>query len=139
MAKIFYAHYKLIVIVVVEGDAMATVTVVITESPYGRLNALTGLRYAAQALMDGHEVNVFFIQDGVQVPTKKLAKGLPEERFNVQEWLEKVIEGGAEIKVCGFCADWRGLTQDDYLEKAKVAAMSDLVEWTIKSDKVVTF
>lgn len=118
---------------------MVTVTVVITESPYGSLNALTGLRFAAQALADGHEVNVFFIQDGVQVPTKRLPEGLTEERLNIRGWLNKVVEGGAELKVCGFCTSWRGLTQDDYLEKARIATMSDLVEWTIKSDKVVTF
>lgn len=120
-------------------EAMATITVVISESPYGRLNALTGLRFAAQALTDGHKVNIFFIQDGVQVPKKKLPEGLPEERFSIRQWLNKVIKGGAEIKVCGFCADWRGLTQDDYVEKAKVAAMRDLVEWTTKSDKTITF
>ena len=118
---------------------MATITVVITESPYGRLNALTGLRFASQALTDGHKVNVFFIQDGVQVPKKKLPEGLPEERFDIRGWLNKVSKGGAEMKVCGFCASWRGQTQDDYVEKAKIAAMSDLDDWTIESDKVVTF
>jgi sulfur relay (sulfurtransferase) complex TusBCD TusD component (DsrE family) len=40
---------------------MATITVVISKPPYGRLNALTGLRFATQALTDGHKVNVFFM------------------------------------------------------------------------------
>lgn len=118
---------------------MVTITVVVTEAPYGRLNALSGLRFAAQALADGHKVNVFFIQDGVQVPIKKLPEGLTEERFNVRGWLNEVIDGGAEIKICGFCANWRGMTQDDFIEKSQIASMSDLVEWTTTSDKVVTF
>jgi sulfur relay (sulfurtransferase) complex TusBCD TusD component (DsrE family) len=118
---------------------MVAITVVISEAPFGRLNALTGLRLAAQALAEGHKVNVFFIQDGVQVPLKKLPEGLREEKFNVREWLNKVIDGGAEIKICGFCADWRGMTDEDFIEKANIATMSDLVEWTTTSDKVITF
>ena len=118
---------------------MAIITVVISNLPYGRLNALTGLRFATQALTDGHKVNVFFMQDGVQVPKKDTPEGLPEGRFDVRGWLNKVINGGAEIKVCGFCSDWRGLTQDDYIEKAKIASMKDFVDWAIESDKIVTF
>jgi tRNA 2-thiouridine synthesizing protein D len=118
---------------------MATITVVISKPPYGRLNALTGLSFATQALTDGHKVNVFFMQDGVQVPKKGTPEGLPGERFDVRGWLNKVINGGAEMKVCGFCANWRGLTQDDYIEKAKVVSMKDFVDWTIESDKVVSF
>jgi sulfur relay (sulfurtransferase) complex TusBCD TusD component (DsrE family) len=118
---------------------MATITVLISNPPYGRLNALTGLRFATQALTDGHKVNVFFIQDGVLVPKKDTPEGLPVERFDVRGWLNQVINGGAEMKVCGFCSDWRGLTQDDYIKETKVASMKDLVDWTIESDKVVTF
>jgi sulfur relay (sulfurtransferase) complex TusBCD TusD component (DsrE family) len=84
-------------------------------------------------------VKVFFIQDGVQVPKKDTPERLLGERFDVRGWLNKVINDGAEMKVCGFCADWRGLTQADYVEKAKVASMKDFVDWTIESDKVVTF
>lgn len=118
---------------------MATFTVVITESPYSRLNALTGLRFAQQALQDGHKVNIFFVQDGVHVPVAVLPAGLPDERMNVREWLEKAITAGAQLKVCGFCAEWRGLKQDDYLRQARVATMHDLVEWVRESDKVITF
>lgn len=118
---------------------MATFTVVITESPYARLNALTGLRFATQALEDGHKVNVFFVQDGVHVPVRALPTGLPDERMDIRGWLEKVIKAGAQLKVCGFCAEWRGLKQEDYLQKARLATMHDLVEWVRESDRVITF
>jgi len=51
---------------------MATVTLVISEGPYGRLNANTALRVASAALKDGHKVNIFLTQDGVGVGLKRL-------------------------------------------------------------------
>jgi sulfur relay (sulfurtransferase) complex TusBCD TusD component (DsrE family) len=68
---------------------MATITVVISNPPYGRLNALAGLRFATQALKERHKVNVFFMQDGVLVPKKDTPEGLPAQRFDVRGWLNR--------------------------------------------------
>ena len=48
------------------------------------------------------------------------------------------IKGGV-IGVCGTCMDARGLTEDELIEGSHKSTLSELTEWTIEADKVLTF
>jgi len=119
---------------------MATITIVITEGPYGRLNANTALRVAIAALEDGHKVNIFLTQDGGWVGTKGLDPKAHGGFLDLATYLGKVIDDeDAEIRVCSYCAELRGLAKENYPEKFEMATAHDLLEWILKSDKVITF
>ena len=111
-------------------------TVVITEAPYGRERAYTALRFALTALVEGHKVNIFLIQDGVYVAKKSQS---PAEFPSYLNYLEEAIKEGANVKLCTPCSKARGLKSEDFFEGPEMGAMPDLVRWVAESDKTVTF
>lgn len=116
---------------------MVTFTVIIFESPYAKERALSALRFAWTADLEGNKVNIWLFENGVYLAKKgqKPAQGLT----NYGQMLADLIAGGVEVKACGVCAEARGLTQTDLLDGVKLATIHDLVEWTTNSDKVLTF
>ncbi len=111
-------------------------TVVITTAPYGKERAYSALRFALTSLIEGIDINIFLIEDGVYV-AKKNQK--PAEVPNYMEYLQNCIESGATVKVCGPCCIARGLSEDDLIDDVKLATMHDLVNFVKESDKVITF
>lgn len=116
---------------------MATFTIIILEAPYAKERALTALRFAWTADLEGHKVRIWLFENGVYLAKKsqKPAQGLT----NYGQMLEDMIKGGVEVKSCVVCADARGLTQADLFDGIKLATVHDLIEWTLDSDKVLTF
>ncbi len=114
---------------------MATFTIVVSEAPYGREKAYTSLRFALTALLDGHKVNIFFVQDGVYVAKKPQN---PAEFPSILAYLEEAIKEGANVKICTPCANARGISEETIVNGAKLGTMHDLVEWAAKSDQVIT-
>lgn len=116
---------------------MTIFTVIIFEAPYAKERALSALRFAWTADLEGHKVRIWLFENGVYLAKKgqKPAQGLT----NYGQMLEDLIKGGVEVKACAVCADARGLTQADLLDGVKLATVHDLIEWTIDSDKVITF
>jgi tRNA 2-thiouridine synthesizing protein D len=116
---------------------MTTFTLIIYEAPIAKERALSALRFAFTADLEGHRVRIWLFENGVYLAKKgqKPAQGLT----NYGEMLEDLIKSGVEVKACIVCADARGLTQADLLDGVKLATVHDLVEWTVNSDKVLTF
>ncbi len=116
---------------------MTTFTIIIFEAPYAKERALSALRFAWTASLEGHKINIWLFENGVYLAKKgqKPAQGLT----NYGETLENLIKDGAQVKACVVCADARGLTQTDLMDGVKLATIHDLVEWTVNSDKVITF
>ncbi len=116
---------------------MVTFTLIIYEAPYAKERALSALRFAWTADLEGHKVRVWLFENGVYLGKKgqKPAQGLS----NYGQMLEDLVNGGVEVKGCGVCADARGLTQADLIDGVKLATIHDLVEWTVNSDKVIVF
>ncbi|MCW3999691.1 MAG: DsrE family protein [Candidatus Bathyarchaeota archaeon] len=116
---------------------MATLTVIIFESPIAKERALSALRFAWTADLEGHKVRIWLFENGVYLAKKgqNPAQGLT----NYGKMLEDLVKGGVETKACVVCAEARGLKQDELIDGVKLATIHDLVEWTTTSDKVVTF
>jgi len=115
---------------------MGKFTVVISEAPYGREKAYTALRFAISSLVDGHEVNLFLVQDGVFVGLN--GQG-PKQFPNHFELLKSFIEEGGKLRICGVCIDARGVNKDDLIDGAEVVGMHEFVEWVAESEKVLMF
>jgi tRNA 2-thiouridine synthesizing protein D len=116
---------------------MATFTIIIFEAPYAKERALSALRVAWTADLEGNKVRIWLFENGVYLAKKgqKPAQGLT----NYGQMLEDMIKGGVEVKACIVCAEARGLTETDLFDGVKVATVHELVEWTTTSDKVITF
>ncbi len=112
------------------------ITVIISQAPYGRERAYTALRFALTALLEGEDVKIFLIEDGVYLAKRDQD---PDEMPNHLELLKQCIEQGAEVKACGPCSKARGLSEDDFIDGVEVATMHDLVNWVRESDNVIFF
>ncbi|MDK2790059.1 MAG: hypothetical protein PWP15_566 [Methanothermococcus sp.] len=111
-------------------------TVILSSAPYGKESAYTGLRFALTSLLEGIDVNIFLIEDGVFVAKKGQN---PAEVPNYMEYLKNCIEAGAVVKACGPCGKARGLSDDDLIDGVEFGTMHDLVNFVKESDNVVNF
>ncbi len=118
---------------------MRTVTIILTEAPYGTDRPYNALRLAA-ALQEGQapaRVRVFLMCDAVGVGLR--GQSAPNEDLNLGWRLEGLIARGAEVAVCGLCAETRGLAGAAWIEGVRMGSMPELACWVAESDSVLTF
>ncbi len=116
---------------------MVTFTIIIFDAPVATERALSALRFAWTADLEGHKVHVWLFENGVYLAKKgqKPAQGI----INYGQMLEDLVKGGVEVKACVVCAEARGLTQTELIDDVKLATIHELIEWSANSDKVMTF
>jgi len=122
---------------------MATITVVVGDPPYGKERVYTALRFSLVALHEGHQVNMFVLEDAVfaakrgQRPPEMPVgdAGMP----NCEQLLAATIQEGLKVKTCRVCSAERGLSAEELIENVEMASMVDLVDWVVSSDKTVSF
>ncbi len=116
---------------------MTTFTIVIYDAPIAKERALSALRFAWTADLEGHKVRLWLFENGVYLAKKnqKPAQGLT----NYGQMLEDLVKGGVEVKACVVCAEARGIASTELIDGVKLATIHELVEWTANSDKVITF
>lgn len=113
------------------------ICVIITSGPYTHEIAYSGLRFVNTALLDGHEVKLFLLEDGIYVALKTQD---PTEYPNVRDWLNQGLETGSlEVTACGVCTKARGITEEMLVENVKVGTMHDLVAYVADCERTVTF
>ena len=69
------------------------------------------------------------------VPNQSTPKGY----YNLERMLKLVIRKEGEIKVCGSCADARGIRDIKLIDGIEISTMSQLAQWVVESDKVLKF
>jgi tRNA 2-thiouridine synthesizing protein D len=124
-------------------NEMATITVVVGDPPYGKERVYTALRFSLVALHEGHQVNLFILEDAVfaakrgQKPPEMPVgdAGMP----NCEELLGASIQEGLKVKACRVCSANRGLMAEELIEGVEMASMVDLVNWVVNSDRTVCF
>lgn len=122
---------------------MATITVVLGDPPYGKQRVYTALRFSLVALHEGHQANLFLVEDGVfaakrgqQPPEMPVGDaGMP----NCEQMLEAAIQEGLRVKACTVCSVERGLKLEEVMEGVEMGSMVDLVNWVVESDRAVFF
>lgn len=115
------------------------ILIVINDAPYGTEKAYNALRLVNQLGKEHKEaeVRIFLMADAVScaVPGQKTPDGF----YNIERMLKLALRKGAKVKLCGTCADARGLTNISLLEGIEVSTMAEFTNWVVDSDKVVTF
>jgi uncharacterized protein involved in oxidation of intracellular sulfur len=112
---------------------------IINDAPYGSEKAYNAFRLAIQIQKDhpDNEINIFLMADAA---TCALAnQKTPNGYYNIERMLKAVILKGGQIKICGSCAEARGISNLQFAEGAQLSSMAELAAWTIQSDKVLTF
>jgi len=114
------------------------ILIIINDAPYGTEKAYNALRMAIQLQKD-HEadIRIFLIADAVScaIPDQETPNGY----YNIERMLKSILNKKGKIKICGSCADARGIKNLKLIEGAQLSSMAELAQWTIESDKVITF
>lgn len=119
---------------------MQKILIIINDAPYGTEKAYNALRMA-MALQAGHadsvEIKIFLLADAVfcGVPSQATPNGY----YNIERMLKMVIRKGGEVKSCGGCSEARGIDKLPLIEGVQLSNMKEFAQWTVESDKVITF
>ena len=115
------------------------VLILINDAPYGTEKAYNALRLAMQIQKDyeNTELFVFLMADAVTCALPD--QNTPNGYYNIERMLKSVLMKNGKVKLCGSCADARGLKQMQLIEGAELSTMKELTQLTMESDKMVTF
>ena len=119
---------------------MQNILIIINDAPYGTEKAYNALRMAMTLQKEHKEkvaVKIFLLADAVfcGLPDQKT----PEGYYNIERMLKSVIRKGGEVKSCGGCSKARGIDNIPFIEGVKLSNMNEFAQWTVESDKVLTF
>ncbi|MEN8229970.1 MAG: DsrE family protein [Bacteroidota bacterium] len=115
------------------------ILILINDAPYGTEKAYNALRLAMQ-LSKEHaevEVRVFLMADAANCAIAN--QNTPNGYYNIERMLKAILLKGAKVKICGGCAEARGLKNAPLIEGTELSTMAELTNWVVDSDKVVTF
>lgn len=112
---------------------------IINDAPYGTEKAYNAFRMA-MSLQKEHpsvEVLIFLMADAVTCALPNQAT--PQGYYNIERMLKSLLNKGGQVKTCGTCADARGIRDLPLMEGVEYSTMSQLTQWTVEADKVLTF
>jgi uncharacterized protein involved in oxidation of intracellular sulfur len=112
---------------------------IINDAPYGTEKAYNALRMAMTIQKEDEtaEVRVFLMADAA---TAALPNQItPQGYYNIERMIKSVILKGGKVKICGSCAEARGIRDLHRIEGTELSTMKELVQWTLDSDKTLTF
>lgn len=95
---------------------------------------------ANTALNAGQEATVLLTIEGVWVATKGYADGLHAKGFDpLAELVQKTIQSGGQVWVCGACAKPRGIGEMDLIEGARIVGATSAVEALVNGAQTLSF
>jgi uncharacterized protein involved in oxidation of intracellular sulfur len=115
------------------------ILILINDAPYGTEKAYNALRLAMQLGKEHEEieVRVFLMADAANCALAN--QNTPNGYYNIERMLKAVLAKGAKVKICGSCAEARGLKNAQLIEGTEISTMAELTNWVVDSDKVITF
>lgn len=113
------------------------ILILINDAPYGTEKAYNALRLAMQLNKDQVEVRVFLMADAANCALAN--QNTPNGYYNIERMLNSIISKGSKVKICGGCAEARGLKNAPLIEGTEISTMAELASWVADSDKVITF
>jgi uncharacterized protein involved in oxidation of intracellular sulfur len=118
---------------------MKKVLILVNDAPYGTEKAYNALRLAMQIQKDyeGIDLCVFLMADAVTCALP--GQNTPNGYYNIERMLKAVLMKAGKVKLCGSCADARGLKELKLVDGAELSTMKELTQLTMESDKVITF
>lgn len=116
---------------------MPLITIILNDAPYGSERVYNGLRLALALLKrENNQINVFLLADATFCAMKE--QTTPDGYYNIGRMIRKIAKKG-KVGACGTCMDARGLSKLPLLEGVHRSTMEELTNWTLASEKVLTF
>lgn len=115
------------------------ILIIINDAPYGTEKAYNALRMAMTIQKEDEtaEVRVFLMADAV---TAALPNQItPPGYYNIDRMIQSVLSKGGKVKICGSCAETRGIKFLQLIEGTELSSMKELVQWTLDSDNTLTY
>lgn len=115
------------------------IVIVINAAPHGNESCLSGLRVAG-ALAARAEVTSLHLL----LMSDATVAALPHQKDNAGNMIETLVSelataDNAKVHLCRTCAQARGLVGLPHIEGVTIATLSDLAQWVVEADKVLTF
>ncbi|MCX6158668.1 MAG: DsrE family protein [Ignavibacteriae bacterium] len=112
---------------------------ILNEAPYGNEKSYNALRLAMNIQKECAEceVRMFLMADASGCAMA--GQNTPTGYYNIERMLKSIIMKNGKVKVCGTCVEARGIKKEMLMEGAEISNMKELTEWTLYSDKVLTF
>ena len=113
--------------------------IIFNRNPYDGTDVTwNGLRLAEQLFNIGLEVNIFLMNDSVDLARDAATPS--EGYFDLGKMLKELIAKSVSVKVCGTCKVRCGIHKGEpYFEGAQEAKMTELAQWIKEADKVISF
>ena len=83
------------------------------------------------------EVRIILMADAVTCAIPK--QSTPQGYYNLERMLKSIIQKGGIMKACGTCSDARGIKGISLIDGVEISTMSQMAQWVVNSDKVLTF
>lgn len=115
------------------------ILILINDAPYGTEKAYNALRLANQLGKEHEnvEVRIFLMADAANCAIAE--QTTPNGYYNIERMLKLALTKGAKVKICGSCADARGLKDVPRIDGTELSTMSQLAEWIVTSDRCLVF
>lgn len=126
------------------------VSILVLGAPFSSQSSYSAYRYTLAALEGGHQVHrVFFYQDGIHSSTSLATP--PQDEFDLyQAWQNLQAQYNIDCVTCIAAAARRGVINAEEAERHNkstdnlatnfdLSGLGQLVEATVRSDKLITF
>jgi len=115
------------------------ILILINDAPYGTEKAYNAFRLAMQIKKDypENEIWIFLMADAATCALPY--QNTPQGYYNIERMLKSVINKGGKVKICGTCAEARGIKDLQLIDGTELSNMAELASWTIQADKVLVF
>ncbi|HBO35651.1 MAG TPA: sulfur reduction protein DsrE [Sphaerochaeta sp.] len=119
---------------------MSSFLMIFNHAPYDGTDVTwNALRLAGQLESTGHVVRIFLMNDSVDLARDSNKKPIEYDQ-DLSQMLRNLIAKGVQVKVCGTCMARCGIhKQEPYFEGTEKSTMAALAQWTVESDKLLTF
>ena len=112
-----------------------TLVIFLATTPYGGENTDTALRLAEAALTKGHRVVLFASADGVHLAqVGQRPSGVPDALAGLQ----RLVERGLQVELCGTCLRFRGLGRELLVAGAAPSSLKNLFASVANADAFVS-
>ena len=112
---------------------------IINDAPYGTEKAYNAFRLAMQLKKDNENngIRIFLMADAAACALPN--QNTPAGYYNIERMLKSILNKGGQVRICGTCADARGIKNLPLIEGAEISTMAELAAWTMDADKIITF
>ena len=121
-------------------DRRMSILIIFNRAPYDGTDVTwNGLRLAEKLFEAGQEIRIFLMNDAVDM-ARDMSK--PPEGYDqdLSKMLKDLIVRKIPVKVCGTCMARCGIYKNQpYFEGSEKSTMTELAEWVVHTDKIITF